>query len=110
MPPGEPSRTIIDVGAYVGDTPVKYAQLFPEATIHALEPSGTTGPDRPGWGTRVAWTAQRHLTYLGREGVLSATDVDYLLRRFTELAPDLNARPLKLLHGDLLPQHVLVDA
>lgn len=39
---GTGEKIIIDVGAYVGDTPVKYASLFPEATIHALEPFPAT--------------------------------------------------------------------
>lgn len=39
---GRPVRTIVDAGAYVGDTPVRYAELFPDADIHALEPSPDT--------------------------------------------------------------------
>ena len=32
------ASTILDVGAAVGDTVVKYAELFPNAKIHAFEP------------------------------------------------------------------------
>lgn len=34
-----PVRTILDVGAHVGDTAQRYRVLFPSAVIHAFEPS-----------------------------------------------------------------------
>jgi len=36
---GSPVRTILDVGAHVGLTTASYLDLFPHATIYALEPS-----------------------------------------------------------------------
>jgi FkbM family methyltransferase len=35
---GQAVPVVIDAGAFVGDTPLKYHQLFPDAVIHALEP------------------------------------------------------------------------
>jgi FkbM family methyltransferase len=35
---GRAVRVVIDAGAFVGDTPLKYLQLFPDAVVHALEP------------------------------------------------------------------------
>jgi FkbM family methyltransferase len=34
----QPVRTIIDVGAYDGDTAAIYLRIFPDAIVHALEP------------------------------------------------------------------------
>lgn len=34
-----PVRTILDVGAHVGDSAQRYRRLFPSAVIHAFEPS-----------------------------------------------------------------------
>lgn len=39
---GAPVRTVVDVGANVGDTVARYREAFPEATVYALEPTPTT--------------------------------------------------------------------
>jgi hypothetical protein len=62
---GEPMRTIVDVGANVGNWSLMAAELFPQATIYALEvvpppprrsgrePAGsrTSKPSTLGWPT-----------------------------------------------------------
>ena len=35
---GRPVRTILDVGAHLGETALKYRRMFPQATIHSFEP------------------------------------------------------------------------
>ena len=35
---GRDVRVVIDAGAFVGDTAVRYAALFPDAVVHAIEP------------------------------------------------------------------------
>lgn len=78
-------------------------------TFHELRPDPAAAGDGLGWGTRVARTAERHLAYLLEVGLVPAPDGERLLRRFEELIPDLDARPVSLLHGDLYPDHVLTD-
>lgn len=40
--PGRPVRTIVDVGAHVGQTTALFRKVWPEASIHSCEPVSTT--------------------------------------------------------------------
>jgi aminoglycoside phosphotransferase (APT) family kinase protein len=60
-------------------------------------------------GQILAWI-ERELASLRRMDVFSVGETGRLRDRFVRLRPTLAARPIALLHGDLQPDHILVNA
>jgi aminoglycoside phosphotransferase (APT) family kinase protein len=72
------------------------------------QPPFTTGEMT--WdGHVIAWV-ERELAILGRLGVFTGGEIGVLREYFARLRATLAARPIVLLHGDLQPDHVVVDA
>jgi aminoglycoside phosphotransferase (APT) family kinase protein len=62
------------------------------------------------WEAFVLARVARELASLRRLRVLDDGECGAIRRRFDRIGPDLARRPVVLLHGDLQPDHVIVDA
>ena len=79
------------------------------ARFHRLgaQPPFADGQSR--WEAFVLARVERELASLRHLRVLDDGECGAIRRRFDQIGPDLAKRPVALLHGDLQPDHVLVD-
>jgi aminoglycoside phosphotransferase (APT) family kinase protein len=61
------------------------------------------------WDRHVLGWIERELASMSTFDVLSASEIDTLRTRLFRLCATLTSRPIALLHGDLQPDHILVD-
>jgi aminoglycoside phosphotransferase (APT) family kinase protein len=94
------------------------SSAYPEAAREAgrvlgwLHGIGARPPFSTGettWDGQIMAWAGRELASLGRLGVFDGDAIGALLGRFARLRAELASRPIVQLHGDLQPEHVLVD-
>ena len=83
---GRSVLTVVDAGAYVGDTPLRYAALFPDATVHAIEPDPANFADLERFTAGVPQVRRHRLALTDRAGSATLHRTGYapthsLLRR-----------------------------
>jgi aminoglycoside phosphotransferase (APT) family kinase protein len=61
------------------------------------------------WDGHISAWIERELANLARLEAIAASEIGRLRVRFARLRATLASRPIALLHGDLQPDHVLVD-
>lgn len=80
------------------------------ARFHRLgaRPPFASGPLR--WADQIVAWAETDLAFLQRRGIVDSRRIAWLRSYFAAAHPRLSERPVALLHGDLQPDHVIVDA
>jgi aminoglycoside phosphotransferase (APT) family kinase protein len=78
--------------------------------FHTLEASPPFSGGQNQWDTFISWWIHREMENIKIFQVLDALFLSKLQEQLAHIHPLLAQRPIVLLHGDLQPEHILVDS